>query len=196
MERIEILYDHYKESCELARKNEKRRDNLFIIVCVLIGLLFLFSYDKNSVIGLIQSWIKTNYDYDLTFSSNIIQAILWIVLFIFTLHYLGLNINLDRSYNYIHKLENEINAEIFRETITREGTSYLNNYPILNNITYISYRIILPIIYYFIILIKLKLEYIAQGGINFFVLFQIILGIFCIILIIVYLIENIIDMLS
>lgn len=196
MKRVEILYDHYKESCELAKKNEVTRNKLFILVCILLGLLFLFSYDQNSMLGLIQSWISGNYNCDLMFSSNIIQAILWIVLFIFTLRYLGLNINLDRSYSYIHKLEDEINEEETKITVTREGKSYLNNYPVLNNITYYSYRVILPIIYYFTIIFKLKLEYNAQGGVNIPIIFQFILGILCNILIVTYLIENIIDIVN
>lgn len=196
MERIEILYDHYKESCELARKNEVTRNKLFIVLCILLGLLFLFSYDSNSILGLIQSWIRGSYNCDLMFSSNIIQAILWIVLFIVTLRYLGLNINLDRSYSYIHKLENEINEEGTKITVTREGKSYLNNYPILNNITYYSYRVILPIIYYCTVILKLKLEYYAQWSINIPIIFQITLGILCNILIVTYLIENIIDIVN
>lgn len=196
MKRVEILYDHYKESCELAKKNEVTRNKLFILVCILLGLLFLFSYDQNSMLGLIQSWISENYNCDLMFSSNIIQAILWIVLFIFTLRYLGLNINLDRSYSYIHKLEDEINEEETKITVTREGKSYLNNYSVLNNITYYSYRVILPIIYYFTIIFKLKLEYNAQGGVNIPIIFQFILGILCNILIVTYLIENIIDIVN
>ena len=193
MKRIEILYDHYKESCELTKKNEFTRNKLFIIVCILLSLLFLFSYDHNSMLGLIQSWISGNYNCNLMFSSNVIQAILWILLFIFTLRYLGLNINLDKSYRYIHKLENEINKEVKKETITREGKNYLNNYPILNNITYYSYRVVLPVIYFVIIIFKLKLEYVAQGGFNISIFFQILLGILCNILITTYFIENIID---
>lgn len=196
MTRIELLYDHYKESCELARNNEIKRNRFFILVCVLLGLLFFFSYDQNSILGLIQSWISGNYNCNLMFSSNVIQAILWILLFLLTLRYLGLNINLDRNYNYIHKLEDEINKEEKKETITREGKDYLNNYPALNNITYYSYRIILPIIYFFIIIIKLKLECVAQGGFNISIFFQILLGILCIILITAYLIENIIDIVN
>lgn len=193
MKRVEILYDHYKESCKLAKNNEITRNKLFILVCTLLGLLFLFSYDQNSMLGLIQSWISGNYNCNLMFSSNIIQAILWIFLFLFTLRYLGLNINLDKDYSYIHKLEKEINKEEKRETITREGKNYLNNYPVLNNITYYSYRVVLPIIYFVIIIFKLRLEYTAQGGFNISILFQILLGVLCNILVATYLIENIID---
>lgn len=192
MECIEILYDHYKESCEIARKNEERRNKLFIIVCVLIGLLFLFSYAPDSILGLMQSWLKENYKCDLMFSSNIIQAILWVILFIFTLRYLGLNINLDRNYSYIHQLENKINKE-GKLNITREGKSYLKDYPVLNNVTYYSYRIALPFIYFCIIVLKLNLEYISQGGINICLSFQVVLGMLCNVLIVTYLIENVID---
>lgn len=196
MEELKIIYDHYKETCKIARENEKIRNKLFIIVCIIIGFLFMFSYDNNSVIGLIKSWVKGNYNCDLLFSSNVIQAILWIILFFITLRYLGLNINLDRSYVYIHNLEKQINKMSEIPIITREGESYLNNYPVLNNITYYMYRIVIPIIYYFVIIQKLKLEYIAQQGVNISITFQTILGILCIVLILTYLIENIIDIVT
>ena len=83
-----------------------------------------------------------------------------------------------------------MNEEETKITITREGKSYLNNYPILNNITYYSYRVILPIIYFFTVIFKLKLEYNAQKGINIPIIFQFSLGILCNILIVTYLIEN------
>lgn len=169
---------------------------MFIIVCLIIGLLFLFSYDSNSIIGLIQSWFQGNYNCDLMFSSNIIQAILWIILLIITLRYLGININLDRSYVYISNLEEKINKISKNDIITREGFSYLNNYPILNNITYFLYRIVFPIIYIIVIIIKLRLEYIAQSGVNNSLIFQSVLGIFCSILIVAYLVENIKDIID
>jgi len=196
MEKLELLYDHYKETCEIARENEKIRNRMFIIVCLIIGLLFLFSYDSNSIIGLIQSWFQGNYNCDLMFSSNIIQAILWIILLIITLRYLGININLDRSYAYISNLEEKINKISKNNIITREGFSYLNNYPILNNITYFLYRIVFPIIYIIVITIKLRLEYIAQSGVNNSLIFQSALGIFCSILIVAYLVENIKDIID
>lgn len=196
MEKLELLYDHYKETCEIARENEKIRNRMFIIVCLIIGLLFLFSYDSNSIIGLIQSWFQGNYNCDLMFSSNIIQAILWIILLIITLRYLGININLDRSYVYISNLEEKINKISKNDIITREGFSYLNNYPILNNITYFLYRIVFPIIYIIVIIIKLRLEYIAQSGVNNSLIFQSVLGIFCSILIVAYLVENIKDIID
>ncbi len=196
MEELEILYDHYKETCTISRENEKTRNKLFIIVCVIIGLLFMFSYDNNSVVGLIQSWFKGNYNCDLLFSSNIIQAVLWIVLLFSTLRYLGLNINLDRSYSYIHQLEERINKISSNPIITREGESYLRNYPVLNNITYYMYRVVIPIIYNFVIIYKLKLEYIAQQEISIFVIFQTIIGILCIALLLTYLIENIVEIIT
>lgn len=196
MEELEILYDHYKETCTISRENEKTRNKLFIIVCVIIGLLFMFSYDNNSIVGLIQSWFKGNYNCDLLFSSNIIQAVLWIVLLFSTLRYLGLNINLDRSYSYIHQLEKRINKISSNPIITREGESYLRNYPVLNNITYYMYRVVIPIIYNFVIIYKLKLEYIAQQEISIFVIFQTIIGILCIALLLTYLIENIVEIIT
>lgn len=192
MDNIDILYDHYKETCSIVKKNEEKRNKLFIIVCILLGSLFLFSYDSNSIIGLLQSWFKGNYNCDLMFSSNVIQAFLWILLFIFTLRYFGLNINIDRNYSYIHNLENNINLCATKEIITREGKSYLKEYPALNNITYYSYRVVLPFIYYCIVANKIILEYSIQG-INQSVIFQTILGVLCNILVATYLVENMID---
>ena len=87
MKRIEILYDHYKESCELAKKNEIIRNKLFIVVCILLGLLFLFSYDPKGILGLIQSWISGNYNCNLMFSSNILDTSIYFYITLFRIKY-------------------------------------------------------------------------------------------------------------
>ncbi|MBE6022894.1 MAG: hypothetical protein E7231_06625 [Cellulosilyticum sp.] len=192
MGRLELLYDHYKETCEIVRSWEKNRNSLFIRVWIFMGILFLFSIDKDSLMGILQAWSKSTYDCDIMFSSSIIQVVLWIILLIYTLRYYGININIDKKYDYIHKLEDQINT-IEMDSITREGKSYLNNYPCLNNITYYSYRVIIPIIYSICIGIKLYLEFKSQDVLTVMI-FQGTIGGLCFCVNIVFLVESIVDM--
>lgn len=83
MERIEVLYDHYKETCSIVRTWEDERNKLFLKVWLLTGALFLFSVDKDSIMGMLQSWFKDSFKTDLMFSSAVIQFVIWVLLFIF-----------------------------------------------------------------------------------------------------------------
>ena len=42
MDSLEISYDHYKETCELSRQAQSRRNKNFVILCVLEATSFLF----------------------------------------------------------------------------------------------------------------------------------------------------------
>lgn len=88
-------------------------------------------------------------------------------------------------------MEDEINKQA-EEVVTREGKSYLNNYPVLNNITYYSYRVIIPVIYLTIIVVKLCLEYNIQTT-RVGMLFQAIMGTLCGIVNSAFLVENIVQ---
>lgn len=152
----------------------------------------LFSVDSNSIMGMLQSFFSSKLKCNLLVSSSIIQSILWIILFIYTLRYYGQNINIDKKYAYIHKLEEEINSIDQHETLTREGKSYLNNYPLPGNITYYSYRLIIPTIYTLVILIKLYTESKVQS--NYVItIFQCIVRLLCAFVNIFFIIESISD---
>lgn len=157
MKKEDIIYDHYKDTCEICRNMEKDRNKLFIYVCSLLTLLFLFIISETNVTGVFYSWVKQNYAYDLALSVDTIQSFVWIILLYFTIRYYQECICIERIYTYIHNLETRISIELEFE-INREGENYLHFYPKISNFIWSLYTIIFPTLYIALITIKIIVE--------------------------------------
>lgn len=185
MDKKEVLYTHYVETCSNAKRSEEKRNKLFIAIGVIIGVLILFSTQENSVMKIIQQVLYEKYGCDILFPASVIQTIISFALLFCTLRYCTINVSLDREYEYIHSLEEKINKEFNQDIINREGKMYLNNYPIVQNMMYYMYRGIVPILYIFIITIKFINDISCKCS-----FWQILLEIICDTVIVMYFYEN------
>lgn len=157
MEKQEVIYDHYKETCEICRNCEKERNKLFTIVCVLLTILFLLIIAESNAMWMLHAWIKEKYDYDLTLSVDTIQSLIWMLLLYFTIRYYQQCISIERLYHYVHDIENRISIELNFD-ITREGKNYLQKYPWVSNFIWIIYTVIFPALYLVLIVTKIGVE--------------------------------------
>lgn len=146
MNNTEILYDHYKDTIEETKKQESRRNKLFIIILIHIFVLFLISYKPESMCNVISDLLMERWQMGFYFSINIIQIVIMISMLYCVIRYYQINIYIDKSYPYIHKLEKELSSQV-GNTIEREGKNYLNNYPKTQNIVYYSYKYIFPVLF-------------------------------------------------
>lgn len=162
MNKIEILYDHYKESNVLSQNAQKERNKLFKYLCfvILINLIFLF-YPGEIVTGVNQFLNKT-YSIDTSITYTIIQSFCWLLIVYLLIQYLHKNIYIERQYIYLEKLENEIGNELKSKIFNRESVSYLDNYPLILEVLDFFYKWILPITIVLINGIKLYYEYVNK----------------------------------
>lgn len=181
---IELLYDHYKDTCQIVREQIKQRNRLFIYVVLIISLQFIFMLSPNSILNFLSLWIEKKYSILIDFPINMIQSILWILMLYITVRYIQETINIEQSYTYIHALEMEFNGKGL--LIDREGKHYLKNYPIVKNIIHYIYQLVFPIIYIVLVVIEIYKElYNAIENANLF--FDISIGILCVVIKIFYL---------
>ena len=146
MSNTEILYDHYKDTIEETKKQESRRNKLFIIILVHIFVLFLVSYKPESMCNVISDLLMEKWKMGFYFSINIIQIAIMISMLYCVIRYYQINIQINRIYPYIHTIENELSKQI-SENFTREGKNYLKEYPKTQNIVYFCYKYIFPVFY-------------------------------------------------
>ena len=158
MKNQEIIYEHYEKTCEICRNNEKNRNALFIKVCILMTLLFLFMKEERSVLEMIQKYIYAKFNFNLTLSIEIIQSMIWLLLLFFTVRYYQLCIGIERLYKYIHGLEEKMCTGM-NLGIEREGKRYLQNYPWILNFIWGIYTIVFPILFLLLVVVKLVVEY-------------------------------------
>ncbi len=60
---------------------------------------------------------------------RLIGNLIWIALLLFALRYYQTAAYIERLYPYLHKLEDRVNEALGADLVTREGKSYLADYP-------------------------------------------------------------------
>lgn len=158
MENKELIYDNYKESFALSKKAQSDRDRFFIILVVLIAVLFMLFIDPNTTGTILNGFIKEKLKVDITYSVYIIQSLVWFLLLYFTMRYYQKVIYIERQYYYLHNIESIMSKDI-SNTFNREGSNYLEQYPLFSDFIDFIYKWIFPILYIVIITIKIISEW-------------------------------------
>ena len=185
MDRQELLYDHYKDTCELQRSSLTSRNKLFAVVVVLIGVLLLLAYRPDTIGGVFVAFIKRKYGADVASSLGILQSLIWAAILYTSVRYYQVSIYIERTYNYIHSLEKRISTEI-EDEFNREGDSYLNNYPRCSDAINFLYKWMFPILYILALLIKI----ISEAKLSFGFFFDVIVCAIAVMLCVLYISFN------
>ena len=164
MDILEIQVDHYKETCEIQRENIKVRNRLFIFMWIDLFVLYLFLFSQNETVSVIQSWLKDKIGVDVLFSPSIFLALGWVLLLFFCIRYIQINVAIERNYQYINILEEEI-ASKGCKVFSREGKSYLDKYPFVLKYIDVLYKWFFPILLNVVVIIKIILEIISHQNI-------------------------------
>jgi hypothetical protein len=151
--KIEILYDHYKDTFENQKVSLNKR-NLYTLIC--LGLIALLSFQisnpqqsvdiSNEIIKNKLGEISINFNY----INNIMTfALLWIVIMYYQINFL-----IERIYKYLQGIEVELTKEMKPYEISREGKTYLDHYPWLSEIVHRIYTVVFPLILISVAFIK------------------------------------------
>ena len=148
---LSILHDHYKETFSYIKLQERQRDRLFLYQIALVALLFLeVWYPENLGSFLSNTEIK---GVGLQISAIPIYVAIsatWTFLASLTLRYYQLMVNIDRQYEYLHHLEDQISplftAGDGRQTYRREGQHYLASRQKFSTWVWLFYTYAFPII--------------------------------------------------
>lgn len=159
MDSLEILYDHYKETCELSREAQNRRNKSFIGLCVLEALSFLVLIRPMDVLELFKSELKSKLDVTLNFGSNILQTLIWVSITYVMIRYVQDMLYIERQYTYMDTLEKEISEKGSVGVFNREGLHYRENYPMVLNLIDLFYKMLSPVLFLTINTIKIASEW-------------------------------------
>ena len=185
MDKLDLLYDHYKNSYELSKQSQSDRNKLFIILTLIIALHFLFIIEPDIVCFSLYGWLNESFKINIAIEFSIIQSLLWFVLLYFTIRYYQVNTYIERQYNYLHKLEESISCLSGYE-FNRESFNYLQEYPWLLDFISIIYRVIFPVLYLIVLCVKIGYE-IFSSVLSLSLILDIILALCCLVLTLLYL---------
>lgn len=145
-EKINILYDHYKETCDELKDTIKRRDRLVMYIGLLFGAFFFHVASSSGIGGYFSQYLNAEFSIVLNVQNTLFSYLLWFLLFILSTRYFQTCIQIERSYQYVHDIEHKINAAA-GELITREGLAYLKDYPLFSNFIWFFYSFVFPIFF-------------------------------------------------
>lgn len=142
MEMVELYYDHYKDSFEQQKLYLQKRDKLTIVLFVCIILIIAFCYDANSVCENLNKLINSQVN-ELKFDLSFIKTGLFIITFWISIQYYQVVLTIEKHYKYIQDCEKCLSDSGLQ--ISREGSSYLKNYPWLSDCAHLFYNWGIPL---------------------------------------------------
>lgn len=152
---VSDIYEHYQTVCQQQISSRQKRDKLFIGMICSTFLLLLIAYDPEKTSDAIVS-IFNNYGIELSYSSSILQTMLWVVCTYIFLRYIQMIVDIERRYLYLRDLERRL---LFKGLeINQEGNHYSSEYVFAPKIINILYKYFFVSIYITSLVCKIILE--------------------------------------
>lgn len=104
----ELYYDHYKETCELQRNNEQKRNKYFIYFTISIIILLLITRYENNIYTYFKDMLQIKFGINITIESNIMELFIWLITIYLNLLYYQINATIEKNYKYIHNIEKKL----------------------------------------------------------------------------------------
>lgn len=163
MQDVDIIYDHYKETFNLSKESQNKRNKCFVILCFLEAISFLMTVHSEVATYILLNIINEVTDMELVFGKSILQSLLWVLVAYILIRYVQLNIYIERQYEYISRLEDGITSALKGVKIDRESGSYLKNYPAILNIIDCLYKWFFPLLFLSINIVRIIIEWKELG---------------------------------
>jgi len=128
-EKLSLLHDHYQETFAWIQDYLKLRDRLFAYVLVIITLMLFQMHSPAESGGAISELITKKLELKTPIDVAFLSSVLWFALLSLVVRYYQTVVHIERQYDYIHKIEAQLSPEYDGKAFTREGKSYLKNYP-------------------------------------------------------------------
>ena len=156
--KFQILSDHYKDSFSYLQKFLKQRERFFFLILIIVTLMLFQIYSPADSGKVISQFVTNELGLEDSIDIAFIGSIIWFLLLSFVVRYFQTVVYIERQYNYIHKLEDQLSLFYNNDVFTREGKSYLSNYPLFSKWVSKLYTIIFPFLLLFVILTKIITE--------------------------------------
>jgi hypothetical protein len=156
--KLEFYYDHYKDSFQQLAKYLDNRIRYFLISLVLIVFLFLITIEPNTMNSAFIDWLSkqigTTAKIDFAYVNHfLLFSLLWVLIL-----YFQSVLTIEKSYKYIHFIEDELTKQMNPYIISREGKFYLGEKPKFVKLIGWFYKILFPLTVILSIFSKLVFE--------------------------------------
>lgn len=173
------LYDHYKESVTYLKNDLIKRDKITVGLLLLFAIYFVIEISPIDSVLLANKYITSKLGLALNINYKTLATIILLLLLVLIVRYFQICLSIEKQYSYIHCVENKINTMSSEELITREGYSYLKEYPLLLAVIHRIYNFFLPVVIIIAMSVKgyelFKVSFDKSSIINIMIIFLIII---------------------
>lgn len=147
---LEVLSHHYSETFELLRADVAKRDRLFLYILVVIFLLLLYMSAPTAMSDLLNNFVSSQAGGDeqtRLIDVSFMGAILLLGLLSLSHTYFQTVLHVERQYNYVYQLENELSKHFDELAFIREGRFYRNQRRKFSTWTKVIFWILFPFLF-------------------------------------------------
>lgn len=168
------LYDHYKETISYLKGDLAKRDKLTWILFSLLIVYFLVEFKTVESINIANFIVKDKLGESILINYNLLVTAMLLSILLITMKYFQLCLNIEKQYSYIHNIEDKLNSISEERLITREGYSYLKEYPLLSALLHRIYVVFLPV--GIITSMVIKINMLVKNPLSIVMIFNIVIG--------------------
>jgi hypothetical protein len=127
---IEVLSHHYSETFEQLNNAVARRDRLFLYILLVILILLLYMSSPS----VMSDWVNTFFNNQVRGAANstmqplidvsVIGVVLLLALLSFSHTYFQTVLHIERQYDYVYQLEQQLSQHFGGRAFIREGDHY------------------------------------------------------------------------
>ncbi|HKY23392.1 MAG TPA: hypothetical protein VJM31_19400 [Vicinamibacterales bacterium] len=142
---LEILHEHYRDSCTVMQGQRAARDRYFYMVIAVVAIAWFDIVAPQDFAAIVGEALKTNLQLPIAPDLGYLRSILWFLLLGLTVRYCQTALSLERHYDYIHDIEALLSKHV-HEAFGREGTAYLSKYPLFLMWAHYLYVVACPLL--------------------------------------------------
>lgn len=162
-EKLQILSEHYSHTFDFLQTYLKKRDTLFLWVLFVLVIMLFQIYTPAEASSLLSQLMEKKLEIKSQINFLFVQSVIWFVLLALIIKYFQSVVFIERQYDYLHSLENTLSEEYGDKAFTREGKSYLSDYPAFLNWASFLYTILFPAILAVVATTKIVIEFNQYG---------------------------------
>lgn len=140
---LQLLHEHYRDSCTVAQAIRSSRDRYFYSIVAVLSLVLFDVYSPADYSALVSEALAKRLEVARAPDLGYLRSVVWVVLLGLTVRYCQAVLLLERAYKYLHSLEDEL-AKDLGSVFGREGRAYLADYPAFLNWANRLYTVLFP----------------------------------------------------
>jgi hypothetical protein len=185
--RLQVLHSHYQDTCSALQGFRSQREKSFYwILAALVLVLYDVGAPKQfgAVVGdLLKRETGVTSVPDLSYLSTILLVILLGLI----LRYCQTVVHIERQYKYLHEVEEVLANQYEGTAFTREGRSYLADYPAFSNWAHYLYTLVFPLLLLVIIVLRAARGFRHPGPWNSLIWIDLLVGLAGVVTVLLYL---------